>query len=237
MRRIPRLVSDTAFPSSCEALDYPNGLLAFGGGLSVKRLLDAYRRGFFPWYQAPQPVLWWTPDPRSVLFPGELHISRSLRKTLRSNIFKLGVDRNFIHVMRECARVRREGIGTWIDDDMLEAYSQLHRLGFAHSVEVMDDTGTLVGGLYGVSLGRVFFGESMFSAASDASKVALVALVDILQRGDFHMIDCQVENEHLNSLGARNISRLDFEQRLAQTIDVETDDAIWHLPTICGDLL
>ncbi len=122
MRRIPRLVSDTAFPSSCEALDYPNGLLAFGGGLSVQRLLDAYRRGFFPWYQAPQPVLWWTPDPRSVLFPGDLHISRSLRKTLRSNIFKLGVDRNFIQVMRECARVRREGIGTWIDDDMLEAY-------------------------------------------------------------------------------------------------------------------
>jgi len=218
-------------------LDYPNGLLAFGGGLSVQRLLDAYRRGFFPWYQAPQPVLWWTPDPRSVLFPGDVHISRSLRKTLRSNIFKLGVDRNFLQVMRACATVRREGIGTWIDDDMLEAYAQLHRLGFAHSVEVMDETGMLVGGLYGVSLGRVFFGESMFSAASDASKVALVALIDILQRGGFHMIDCQVENEHLNSLGACNISRLDFERRLAQTVDVETDDAIWHLPTDCGDLL
>jgi len=218
-------------------LDYPNGLLAFGGGLSVQRLLDAYRRGFFPWYQAPQPVLWWTPDPRSVLFPGDVHISRSLRKTLRSNIFKLGVDRNFLQVMRACAKVRREGIGTWIDDDMLEAYAQLHRLGFAHSVEVMDETGMLVGGLYGVSLGRVFFGESMFSAACDASKVALVALVDILQRGGFHMIDCQVENEHLNSLGACNISRLDFERRLAQTVDVETDDAIWHLPTDCGDLL
>ncbi len=237
MRQVPRLASDTAFPSSREALDDPNGLLAFGGGLSVPRLLDAYRRGFFPWYQAPQPVLWWTPDPRSVLFPGDLHISRSLRKSLRSNTFILGVDRHFIQVMCACATVRREGTGTWIDDDMLEAYWQLHRLGFAHSVEVSDQTGTLVGGLYGVSLGRVFFGESMFSAASDASKVALVALVDILQRGSFHMIDCQVENEHLNTLGARNISRLDFERRLAQTIDVETDDAIWHLPTVCGDLL
>jgi leucyl/phenylalanyl-tRNA--protein transferase len=237
MRRIPSLNADTVFPSSCEALDYPNGLLASGGGLSVQRLLAAYRLGIFPWYQAPQPLLWWTPDPRSVLFPGDLHISRSLRKTLRSNVFYLGVDTHFIQVMRACASVRREGVGTWIDDDMLAAYTRLHRLGFAHSVEIVDEAGLLVGGLYGVSLGQVFFGESMFSKASDASKVALVALVDILRRGGFHMIDCQVENEHLNSLGARNISRLDFEQRLAQTIDVEIDDAIWHLPTACGDLL
>jgi leucyl/phenylalanyl-tRNA---protein transferase len=237
MRRIPSLDYDTDFPSSCEALDYPNGLLAAGGGLSVQRLLAAYRQGFFPWYQAPQPVLWWTPDPRSVLFPGDLHISRSLRKTLRSNVFHLGVDRHFIPVMRACARVRRKGVGTWIDDDMMAAYGRLHRLGFAHSVEIMDEAGTLVGGLYGVSLGRVFFGESMFSRAPDASKVALVALVNMLHRGGFHMIDCQVENEHLNSLGACNISRLDFEQRLAQTVDVEIDDAIWHLPTVCGDLL
>jgi leucyl/phenylalanyl-tRNA---protein transferase len=237
VRRVPHLDDDTGFPPSCEALNYPNGLLASGGGLSVQRLLNAYRQGFFPWYQAPQPVLWWTPDPRSVLLPGDLHISRSLRKTLRSNVFSLAVNKQFIQLMRACARVRGEGIGTWIDDDMLAAYWQLHRLGCAHSVEVMDETGTLVGGLYGVSLGRVFFGESMFSTTSDASKVALVGLVDILRRGGFHMIDCQVENPHLNSLGAHNISRLDFERRLAQTIDVETDDAIWHLPTICGDLL
>jgi leucyl/phenylalanyl-tRNA--protein transferase len=237
MRRIPSLDYNTAFPSSCEALECPNGLLASGGGLSVQRLLAAYRHGFFPWYQAPQPVLWWTPDPRSVLFPSELHISRSLRNTLRSDVFSLSVDRHFIQVMSECARVRREGVGTWIDDDMLAAYARLHRLGFAHSVEIMDEAGSLVGGLYGVSLGQVFFGESMFSRASDASKVALVGLVNILHRGGFHMIDCQVENDHLNSLGARNISRLDFEQRLAQNVDVEIDDAIWHLPTSCGDLL
>ncbi len=237
MRRIPSLDSDTDFPPSCEALDYPNGLLAAGGGLSVERLLAAYRRGFFPWYEAPQPVLWWTPDPRSVLFPDDLHISRSLRKTLRSNVFYLTVDRQFNRVMRECAKWRRDGVGTWIDNDMIAAYGRLHGLGFAHSVEVLDAAGTLLGGLYGVSLGRVFFGESMFSRANDASKVALVALVNILRRGGFHMIDCQVESEHLNSLGARNINRLDFEQRLAQTVEVETDDAIWHLPTTCGDLL
>ncbi len=237
MRRVPNLDSDTDFPSSDEALDYPNGLLAAGGGLSVERLLSAYHRGFFPWYQAPDPILWWTPDPRSVLFPDALHVSRSLRKTLRSNVFHLAVDRQFIQVMRECAGPRREGVGTWIDEDLVAAYGRLHTLGFAHSVEVMDAAGTLLGGLYGVSLGRVFFGESMFSRATDASKVALVALVNILHRGDFQLIDCQVENEHLNSLGARNISRLDFEQRLAHTINVETDDAIWHLPATCGDLL
>ena len=129
MRRIPRLDSDSDFPPSCEALEYPNGLLAVGGGLSVARLLAAYQRGIFPWYQAPQPVLWWTPDPRSVLFPSDLHISRSLRKTLRSDIFHLAVDRQFTQVMRECAVVRREGVGTWIDEDLVAAYGRLHRLG------------------------------------------------------------------------------------------------------------
>jgi len=225
------------FPPTCEALESPNGLLAVGGGLSPQRLLAAYRRGIFPWYEAPQPVLWWTPDPRSVLFPDELHISRSLRKTLRGNAFRLAIDQQFTQVMRECAKLRRDGGGTWIDEDMVEAYGRLHRLGCAHSVEVMDSAGTLVGGLYGVALGRVFFGESMFSRVSDASKVALVALVHIMHRGNVHMIDCQVENPHLNSLGARNITRLDFERRLAQTIDVETDGDIWQLPATCGDLL
>jgi leucyl/phenylalanyl-tRNA--protein transferase len=237
VRQLPYLDSSTDFPPTCEALDNPNGLLAMGGGLSVTRLLEAYRRGIFPWYQLPQPVLWWTPDPRSVLLPHDLHISRSLRKSLRSDAFHLTVDRQFTCVMRECAEQRRAGVGTWIDENMLAAYARLHALGLAHSVEVLDARGTLLGGLYGVSLGRVFFGESMFSRVSDASKVALVALVNILCRGEFHLIDCQVETEHLNSLGAHNISRLDFEQRLAQTIDVETDDAIWHLPTTCGGLL
>jgi leucyl/phenylalanyl-tRNA--protein transferase len=237
MRRLPRLDKDSDFPPTGEALDYPNGLLAAGGELTTQRLLAAYRKGIFPWYEAPQPVLWWTPDPRSVLFPDDLHISRSLRKTLRANAFHLAVDLQFTRVMHECARTRRDGVGTWIDEDMVTAYGRLHCLGLAHSVEVRDAAGTLVGGLYGVSLGRVFFGESMFSRASDASKVALVALVNILRRGSFHMIDCQVENEHLNSLGACNISRLDFEGRLKQTVGVESDGDIWQLPATCGDLL
>jgi leucyl/phenylalanyl-tRNA---protein transferase len=237
MRRLPELGQHDGFPPTIEALESPNGLLAVGGDLSTERLLLAYRHGIFPWYEAPQPVLWWTPNPRSVLFPENLHISRSLRKTLRADAFHLAVDRQFTPVMRACAGLRRDGAGTWIDEDMLAAYGRLHALGFAHSVEVSDDTGALVGGLYGVSLGRVFFGESMFSRVSDASKVALVALVSIIKRGGFHMIDCQVENDHLKSLGAMNINRLDFEQRLAQNIDVAPERDIWHLPATCGDLL
>jgi len=237
MRRVTYLEGDADFPPSSEALDHPNGLLAIGGELTAIRLLAAYRRGIFPWYEAPQPVLWWTPDPRSVLFPAELHVSRSLRRTLRKNTFGLAVDTRFSRVMHACAATRRQGAGTWIDEDMVAAYSKLHELGCAHSVEILDGAGALVGGLYGVSLGRVFFGESMFSRERDASKVALVALVDILRRGGFHMIDCQVENPHLNSLGARCIGRLDFERRLEQTVDVETDGAIWQLPAQSGDLL
>jgi leucyl/phenylalanyl-tRNA--protein transferase len=237
MPRVPLLDSDTEFPPTSTALRYPNGLLAAGGGLCADRLLAAYRRGIFPWYEAPQPILWWTPNPRSVLFPDELHISRSLRKTLRKDAFNLAVDRQFTRVMRHCAARRDSGVGTWIDEDMVAAYADLHGLGLAHSVEVNDETGALVGGLYGVSLGQVFFGESMFSRVTDASKVALVALVDILKRGEFHMIDCQVENTHLKSMGARNIDRLDFEQRLEQTVDVATHDDIWQLPASCGDLL
>lgn len=236
MRRVPFLDSDGDFPPTCDALESPSGLLAAGGTLSTARLLGAYRRGIFPWYEAPQPILWWTPDPRSVLFPDNLHVSRSLRKTLRANRFHLAVDRNFSAVMLACAQLRRNSTGTWIDEDMMTAYSDLQALGFAHSIEVMDAQGTLLGGLYGVSLGRVFFGESMFSRSSDASKVALVALVNVARRGGLHMIDCQVENEHLNSLGASNISRLDFEQRLKQTVDVKSDGDIWQLPATCGDL-
>jgi leucyl/phenylalanyl-tRNA---protein transferase len=236
MRRVPFLESDDDFPPTTEALENPNGLLAAGAELSTGRLLDAYQRGIFPWFEAPQPILWWTPDPRSILFPENLHISRSLRKTLRANEFHLAVDEQFIPVMCECARLRHKSTGTWIDEDMVAAYGRLHTLGFAHSVEIMDAEGTLVGGLYGVSIGRVFFGESMFNRSTNASKVALVALVDIAKRGGIHMIDCQVENEHLNSLGARSISRLDFEQRLQQTVGVELDRDIWHLPATCGDL-
>jgi len=237
MLQVTYLDPDMDFPPTSEALEHPNGLLAIGGELTAPRLLRAYRRGIFPWYEAPQPVLWWTPDPRSVLFPSELHVSHSLRRTIRKNTFTLAVDRQFRQVMRACAGSRRQGAGTWIDEAMIAAYCELKESGCAHSVEVLNGEGTLVGGLYGVSLGRVFFGESMFSRETDASKVALVALVNILRRGAFHMIDCQVENPHLNSLGARCIDRLDFEQRLAQTVDVETDGDIWQVPANCGDLL
>jgi leucyl/phenylalanyl-tRNA--protein transferase len=237
MRHLPRLQSDSDFPASCEALGDPNGLLAVGGDLSPQRLISAYRRGIFPWYELPQPVLWWTPDPRSVLFPEELHVSNSLHKTLKRNQFQLAVDRQFTQVMHACATARGDGVGTWIDEDMITAYSRLQQQGLAHSIEVMDKAGSLVGGLYGVSLGRVFFGESMFSAVSNASKVAFVALVRILRRADFHMIDCQLESGHLNSLGAQTIKRVDFEARLEQAVDVNTRSDIWQLPATCGGLL
>jgi leucyl/phenylalanyl-tRNA---protein transferase len=237
MRQIRQLHTADPFPPTGEALDYPNGLLAVGGELSAKRLISAYRQGIFPWYEEPQPVLWWTPDPRSVLFPDQLHVSRSLRKTLRRNGFRLAVDQRFEQVMRNCAQLRGDGLGTWIGDDMLAAYCDLHHIGYAHSIEVLDLDGELVGGLYGLAIGRAYFGESMFSDVDDASKVGLVALVDILKRGGFEIIDCQVESDHLNSLGATNISRLDFERRLAQTIDTDHDPGIWRLPATCGELL
>lgn len=237
MRAIARLDDESIFPPTCEALDEPNGLLAVGGDLSPQRLLAAYRNGIFPWYEEPQPILWWTPDPRSVLFPDELHISRSLKRTLRSDCFRIATNNCFSKVMKECASLRGDGLGTWIDDAMISAYGELHELGYAHSIEVFDRRDTLVGGLYGVSIGRAFFGESMFSRVTDASKVALVALVNIAQRGGIALIDCQVESDHLNSMGARCISRLDFERRLEQTVIEEIDAGIWHLDTGCGALL
>jgi leucyl/phenylalanyl-tRNA--protein transferase len=234
---VQRLTSDLVFPAAERALDEPNGLLAVGGDLSPARLLAAYRRGIFPWYEEPQPILWWSPDPRSVLFPQRLHISRSLRKTLRADGFTLSVDRDFTRVMRECAELRGDGLGTWIDEEMIRAYSDLHRMGYGHSVEVRTPSGELVGGLYGLAIGRVFFGESMFSKISDASKVALVALVDILTRGGFELIDCQVESNHLNSMGACNIPRPDFEHYLAGAVNDTAPSGIWRLPASCGGLL
>ena len=236
-RRIPFLGPGDELPPSSEALEFPNGLLAAGGELTPGRLLAAYRRGIFPWYEEPQPVLWWTPDPRSVLFPGELHISRSLRKVLRRDGFALAVDTAFARVMAACAGPRRDTDATWIGREMLAAYIDLHRRGYAHSIEVLDAAGELVGGLYGVAIGAVFFGESMFSRRADASKVALVGLVDILRRGGFGLIDCQVGNPHLESLGARDIDRLDFEALLAQNTVIQTDPGAWSLPGTCGALL
>lgn len=224
------------FPPTHRALTCPNGLLAAGGALDAPTLLAAYRRGIFPWYEAPQPVLWWTPDPRAVLFPEELHISRSLRRTLRRQRFKLSTDRAFGEVMRACAEPRAAADSTWIDGAMCRAYGELHRLGWAHSVEVWEHN-ALVGGLYGVCMGGVFFGESMFSRASDASKVALVALVRMLQERDVGLIDCQVETAHMNRLGARQIPRVDFEKRLAQTVVQGARCVSWRLPSSCGELV
>jgi leucyl/phenylalanyl-tRNA--protein transferase len=181
--------------------------------------------------------MWWTPNPRSILLPQSLHISRSLRKTLLRNQFRLSVDRCFASVMQHCAQTRADAPGTWIGQDMLDAYTQLHGRGVAHSIEVYDLDNKLVGGLYGVALGRAFFGESMFSLRSDASKVAMVALSQLLLRAGFDLIDCQVESEHLNSLGATNVSRVDFERMLAHTVDVAMDPDIWTLPLTCGELL
>jgi len=237
MRRIRFINGEDDFPATSNALEDPNGLLAAGGELTPELLLAAYRRGIFPWYEEPQPVLWWTPNPRSVLFPPELHVSRSLRKVLRQEDFLLAVDCRFTRVMQACAAPRRDERGTWIGEEMLRAYRRVHTTGLAHSIEVLDRDNRLVGGLYGVALGRIFFGESMFSRVSDSSKVAMVALVNILQRGGFTVIDCQVASAHLNSLGARDITRLDFEGLLDQTIESETDPGIWSLPATCGGLM
>ncbi len=193
------------FPGVELALQDPNGLLAAGGDLTPERLMSAYRRGIFPWYGVDQPILWWSPEPRAVLLPHEIKISRSLRKVLRKGVFTLTSDAAFPEVIRSCAAIERNGTGTWITPEMIDAYCHLHNLGLAHSVECWHD-GDLVGALYGVAMGNVFFGESMFSRMSDASKVALV----YLSRLDFSLIDCQVSSGHLARLGARDIPRREF---------------------------
>lgn len=202
-----------SFPPLENALSEPNGLLAAGGDLSPRRLLEAYRKGIFPWFNKDEPILWWSPDPRMVLFPSELKISRSLRKTLKKDHYRIHTDRSFDQVMHACASPRKEQTGTWIHPEMIAAYVDLHEMGLAHSIETWVD-GSLVGGLYGVSLGKVFFGESMFSSVTDASKLAFVHLVQQLQAWGFGLIDCQVKSDHLASLGAREISRMEFSQRL-----------------------
>lgn len=199
------------FPDVSLALDEPDGLLAIGGDLNPQRLMAAYRQGIFPWYNAGQPILWWSPNPRTVLFPEKLKISRSLRKTLRKQIFHVTLDQAFTDVIEACSAPRDydEQPGTWITADMKQAYQQLHTQGAAHSVECWSD-GQLVGGLYGVAIGRVFFGESMFSRRSDASKVAFVTLVQQLSHWGFGLIDCQIHSQHLERLGAEAIDREHF---------------------------
>jgi len=207
------------FPATTSAYSDPNGLLAAGGDLSVERLVNAYRSGIFPWYEEPQPILWWSPHPRTVLFPEQLRISRSLQKRIKRGEYTVTFDRAFSTVIQHCARVPRQGqYGTWIGDDMLNAYSQLHDQGIAHSVESWFE-GTLVGGLYGIAIGNIFFGESMFSLRSDASKVAFSRLVMQLKHWNYAVIDCQVGNNHLTSLGAQEIDRALFEQLLRDHID------------------
>jgi leucyl/phenylalanyl-tRNA---protein transferase len=203
------------FPPLERALDEPAGLLAAGGDLSPPRLLAAYRRGIFPWYSPGQPVLWWSPDPRAVLFPAEFRRSRSLAKTLRNRGFQTALDQDFRAVIEGCAAPRSNSLGTWITPEMRAAYLELHAQGYAHSVETYLE-GVLVGGLYGVRLGGVFFGESMFSRERDASKVAVARLVDYAVRESIAVIDCQLPSRHLQSLGSRLIPRAQFQALLRQ---------------------
>ena len=206
---IPWLERDTPFPTVSSALKDPNGLLAAGADLSSERLLEAYRHGIFPWFSEGDPILWWSPDPRMILFPAELKISRSFGKTLRNRSYEARFDSAFDEVVAGCAAPRKGDPGTWISGAMIEAYRSLHRLGYAHSVETWID-GDLAGGLYGVAIGRVFFGESMFSRSRDASKIALAALVGHLKSAGFGLIDCQMHTRHLETLGAREIPRRRF---------------------------
>ena len=206
------------FPQLNKALREPNGLLAAGGDLRPERLIQAYRHGCFPWFQDGQPILWWSPDPRTVLLPDELHVSRSLAKVLRQGRYQVSFDQAFADVIRACAAPRSYAAETWITSPMQDAYLELHRSGIAHSVEVWRD-GELVGGLYGLAMGQLFFGESMFSRADNASKVGFATLVERLKVWGFVLIDCQMPTEHLLSLGARTISRDEFARYLSRHLD------------------
>lgn len=201
------------FPDIRTALREPNGLLAAGGDLSPERILAAYRQGIFPWFNPEDPILWWSPNPRMVLFPKTHRISKSLRKTLRKGTYKVTFDQHFNQVMRACAAPRSYADGTWICEEMIATYTELHRQGYGHSVEVWQDD-KLVGGLYGLAIGQVFFGESMFSRADNASKVGFACLVRQLIHWDFQLIDCQVANPHLFSLGGEEIPREEFRDLL-----------------------
>ncbi|MFV1996879.1 MAG: leucyl/phenylalanyl-tRNA--protein transferase [Acidiferrobacterales bacterium] len=227
---LPAETSNYQFPPV--ELASPEGLLAVGGDLQAKRLLEAYRHGVFPWYNEGQPILWWSPDPRAVLSLDNLKISRSLRKTLRRGAFSITLDAQFRRVAEACSAPRANTSGnppgTWIHPEMINAYNELHHLGYAHSVEVWKED-ELVGGLYGVSLGGAFFGESMFSRAADASKVALVHLVRQLQRWQFDFIDAQISSGHLSSLGAVDLRRSQFTTLLNRSLEKTSRVGPWSL--------
>jgi leucyl/phenylalanyl-tRNA--protein transferase len=227
MTRITRLGAALVFPDPIEC--HPSGLLAVGGDLSCERLLLAYSQGIFPWYSEGQPILWHSPDPREVLLPSALHVPRSLRKTLRSGRYEVRLDTAFEQVVEGCAGAPRPGqTGTWITRELSRAFAALHRQGFAHSAEAWEQ-GRLVGGLYGLSLGGAFFGESMFARRTDASKVAFVTLVRQLDRWDFDLIDCQVHTEHLERFGAEPWPRARFLDALARSVARETRRGPWRL--------
>ncbi len=216
------------FPWVSKALREPDGLLAVGGCLSPNRLLNAYRHGIFPWYNPGEPILWWSPDPRLVLFPDQLVISRSLSKTLRKNRFSVTFDQAFDEVIAACAYPRKDAAGTWITPEIDAAYQQLHQAGFAHSVETwLGDE--LVGGLYGIALGQVFFGESMFHTQTDASKVAFATLVKQLKSWDYQLIDCQIHTRHLESFGAQEIDRNYFTKLLDRYCDAFVEPHAWQV--------
>lgn len=229
-RMIPWLGVNDPFPPLDTALRDPDGLLAAGADLATARLLTAYRAGIFPWSSENQPLLWWSPDPRMVLIPAEFHMPRSLAKRLRNGRHEIRVDTAFAEVMRACAEPRRDGAGTWITPQMISAYCELHRLGHAHSVETWID-GHLAGGLYGVAIGRAFFGESMFARAPDASKIALAHLARQLERWRFGLIDCQMNTGHLARFGAREIPRAVFSRQLAELVNYPAPAASWRFDT------
>jgi len=226
---IPWLESSDAFPPLELALGEPNGLLCAGGDLSPQRILQAYLCGIFPWYAKDEPILWWSPDPRMVLVPAEFKISRSLRKTLHKGNYQVRLDYNFPAIIRACAKTRRKAqAGTWITSEMQAAYDKLYELGYAHSVETWVDD-TLVGGLYGLAIGKMFYGESMFSHTTDASKIALAHLVRFLETQGFGLIDCQMNTPHLASLGAHEIPRSNFIARLHELTSIPPLKGRWPM--------
>ena len=223
---IPWLGDHPAFPPLSRALREPNGLLAAGGALTPEWLLTAYRRGIFPWFNDGEPILWWSPSPRMVVFPDEVRITRSLRKTLRKGDYEVRLDHDFAAVIRACAAPREPGGRTWITPDIQSAYIRMHQLGYAHSVETYID-GELAGGLYGMALGQAFFGESMFSRRTDASKIAFAHLTRFLEQRNFRVLDCQMTTQHLTSLGGREIARERFAALLDTFAGVDLPPARW----------
>lgn len=216
---LPRLDANPGapFPAPRDALVVPNGLLAWGGDLHTQRLLAAYRQGIFPWYTQGQPILWWSPAPRCVLFPADVHVSKRTRRRHNSGRYRVTADQAFARVVRHCAEPRDYASETWITDEMSQAYIKLHDLGHAHSVEVWEGS-NLAGGIYGLAIGSAFFGESMFSRQADASKIALIALCQHLVDRSYGLLDCQVSNPHLVSMGAVEISRHEFEHKLSELV-------------------